>query len=173
MVMSKEKIRTMNGAGWPHHGQTQDQGIGSRVRALIADMKFDESTEKQVRATYDKVVKLISGLPQDVQRLVCLAAGSDFTLDSLIVKGKSPRWIAPITLGPRDQKRIAAVKTAKGDAAAKQFEEMLILGKVATKRTTPTTASEAIAAVNASARATKSHAAESAARFNAAEVAAV
>ncbi len=119
---------------WVSKGSTSDRAIGSKAKTILAELSPSDAAMKGLRSAYAKVVKVVDGMSEDDQRAVLLAAASDFTLDSLLAKSKESVGYA-VRIGDRDRKRIDAIRAQKGDAAAEQFEEMLLWSKGATKGT--------------------------------------
>ncbi|MCH7702066.1 MAG: hypothetical protein IID37_10290 [Planctomycetes bacterium] len=99
---------------------------------MLTELSPEEPRVKTLRAAYSKIVKVVDGMDQDDQRVVLLAAASDFTLDSLLEKSRQSVGYGP-RLGARDKVRIAEIRREHGDAEATKFETMLLWSKTATK----------------------------------------
>ena len=91
MAKATATIRKGKASDWPTNGQTPDGGAGSRARNLLATMQADEKEIKKMMGTFTKVVTAVKGLNEDQQRVVCLAAASDFSLEAIIEKSAEGR----------------------------------------------------------------------------------
>jgi hypothetical protein len=113
-------------------GPSGDGGIGNKAATALREIG-DDASMKRVTSALDKVVTAVKSMSIAEQRVIGLALASDYTLESLIAKSRSNRVLGP-RLGARDEARIAAIRSEKGEEAAKQFESMLLWSKGVTKK---------------------------------------
>lgn len=97
-------------------GGSPDHRIGSIAKALISDI----DDKAKLETLYKKIVPIVKGTDEAVQRAALVAAASDFSLDSLIALAATPTK-AKKKLGKRDMKMLEALP--KDEAA--QLEALL------------------------------------------------
>lgn len=108
-------------------GGTSDGGIGSKCRRFLSPICKDSLALDTAKAAYKDVIEDVKRLPDDIARAVCLAACSDYTLESLIASAKTMTGSA--ALGERDLTRIATIRSEFGDVEADRFRRQLLWAK--------------------------------------------
>lgn len=107
-------------------GGSTDGGIGSKCRRYLSQICKDDDRLKEAEIAYDQVVGVVDNLSDDTARVVCLAACSDFTFDSLVASAKRVKYQGTAVLGERDLNRVEAFREEYGDEKADAFKRDLL-----------------------------------------------